>query len=200
MKAETKSKRRVTLSLVGLSTLDESEVESIPGAQPVPVPADSPVPSRVRLGSLGEPPAGPPTEAPANVNETIPDSWKPFIRTEAVTATIVGGKRSKATGKTTITLEGGARVLDHRSRGRRRGDRLQGNPDARHDHHDGGQRDRHAGGGDRCRVLKRTTRPCKWLEKGVCATRRDARGVVTTDSGLYEALGRARSARTGDGP
>ena len=35
MKCETKAKRRVTLSLVGLSTLDESEVESIPGAQPV---------------------------------------------------------------------------------------------------------------------------------------------------------------------
>jgi hypothetical protein len=37
MKCETKAKRRVTLSLVGLSTLDESEVESIPGAQPVAV-------------------------------------------------------------------------------------------------------------------------------------------------------------------
>lgn len=32
MKAETKAKRRVTLSIVGLGLLDESEVESIPGA------------------------------------------------------------------------------------------------------------------------------------------------------------------------
>ena len=32
MKCETKAKRRVTLSLVGLSTLDESEIDSIPGA------------------------------------------------------------------------------------------------------------------------------------------------------------------------
>ncbi len=32
MKAETKSKRRVTLSLCGLNMLDESEVETIPGA------------------------------------------------------------------------------------------------------------------------------------------------------------------------
>ena len=32
MKAETKSKRRVTLSLCGLGMTDESEVESIPGA------------------------------------------------------------------------------------------------------------------------------------------------------------------------
>jgi hypothetical protein len=33
MKCETKAKRRVTLSIVGLSMLDESEVETIPGAQ-----------------------------------------------------------------------------------------------------------------------------------------------------------------------
>lgn len=35
MKAVTKGKRRVTLSLCGLGMLDESEVETIPGAQPV---------------------------------------------------------------------------------------------------------------------------------------------------------------------
>lgn len=33
MKAETKAKRRVTLSIVGLGWMDESEVDSIPGAQ-----------------------------------------------------------------------------------------------------------------------------------------------------------------------
>ncbi|HLG99810.1 MAG TPA: hypothetical protein VKX49_26105 [Bryobacteraceae bacterium] len=33
MKAETKAKRRVTLSICGLGMLDESEVDSIPGAQ-----------------------------------------------------------------------------------------------------------------------------------------------------------------------
>lgn len=33
MKAETKAKRRVTLSVCGLGMLDETEVESIPGAQ-----------------------------------------------------------------------------------------------------------------------------------------------------------------------
>ena len=37
MKAETKSKRRVTLSICGLGWTDESEVESIPGAEPVAV-------------------------------------------------------------------------------------------------------------------------------------------------------------------
>lgn len=37
MKAETKAKRRVTLSISGLGWCDESEVESIPGAKTVPV-------------------------------------------------------------------------------------------------------------------------------------------------------------------
>lgn len=37
MKAETKAKRRVTLSICGLGMLDESEVDSIRGAQRVPV-------------------------------------------------------------------------------------------------------------------------------------------------------------------
>lgn len=37
MKAETKAKRRVTLSIVGLGWTDESEVDSIPGAQAVRV-------------------------------------------------------------------------------------------------------------------------------------------------------------------
>lgn len=39
MKAETKAKRRVTLSIVGLGWLDESEIESIPDARPVKVDA-----------------------------------------------------------------------------------------------------------------------------------------------------------------
>jgi hypothetical protein len=37
MKAETKSKRRVTLSICGLGLLDETEIESIPSARPVDV-------------------------------------------------------------------------------------------------------------------------------------------------------------------
>lgn len=38
MKAETKAKRRVTLSICGLGWTDETEVDSIPGAQPMPEP------------------------------------------------------------------------------------------------------------------------------------------------------------------
>lgn len=37
MKAETKAKRRVTLSIVGLGWTDETEIETIPGAHPVAV-------------------------------------------------------------------------------------------------------------------------------------------------------------------
>lgn len=41
MKAETKAKRRVTLSICGLGWTDESEVDSIPGAQRVSVNMDT---------------------------------------------------------------------------------------------------------------------------------------------------------------
>lgn len=44
LKAETKAKRRVTLSLCGLGMLDETEVESIPGAQVVEMPSLEPAP------------------------------------------------------------------------------------------------------------------------------------------------------------
>lgn len=42
MKAETKAKRRVTLSICGLGMLDETEVESIPAAHVAPAPASLP--------------------------------------------------------------------------------------------------------------------------------------------------------------
>jgi hypothetical protein len=43
MKAETKSKRRVTLSICGLGTLDETEIETIRGAEPVEFHDDRPM-------------------------------------------------------------------------------------------------------------------------------------------------------------
>jgi hypothetical protein len=118
MKAETKAKRRVTLSLVGLSTLDESEVESIPGAQPVPLvdhgrecsppplnksltPSPGPVAPNAAIADPGSVGAA---VAPANMNAPIPDAWQPFVQKTAVTGTITAGTRSKTTGKTTLTL------------------------------------------------------------------------------------------------
>jgi RecT family len=44
------------------------------------------------------------TTGPADLNQAVPDSWKPFIKTESQTGVIIAGKRSKSTGKTTITL------------------------------------------------------------------------------------------------
>lgn len=59
MKAETKAKRRATLSLCGLGWLDESEVDSIPGA--------------VRGETQPAPPAiSPPSPPPAPQTETRP--------------------------------------------------------------------------------------------------------------------------------
>lgn len=56
MKAVTKAKRRAILSLCGLGLLDETEVETIPGAQVVgPPPAAAPAPAF--------PPAAPPVAA-----------------------------------------------------------------------------------------------------------------------------------------
>lgn len=47
MKAITKAKRRVTLSMCGLGMLDETEIETIPDARPVPVePVGMPEPKK----------------------------------------------------------------------------------------------------------------------------------------------------------
>jgi hypothetical protein len=57
MKAETKAKRRVTLSIVGLGWLDETEVETIRDAQPIAVDQET--------GEIAEVPRLP---APAKIN------------------------------------------------------------------------------------------------------------------------------------
>lgn len=45
MKAETKAKRRVTLSISGLGMLDETEVETISDARPYVAPTPAPIPA-----------------------------------------------------------------------------------------------------------------------------------------------------------
>ena len=60
MKAETKAKRRVTLSVCGLGMLDENEVETIPDARPVPVEAAHAAPAPPALPPA--PPDEPATE------------------------------------------------------------------------------------------------------------------------------------------
>jgi hypothetical protein len=52
MKAITKAKRRVTLSICGLGFLDESEIDSIPGAQQIANPEDDAVMTEAEALSL----------------------------------------------------------------------------------------------------------------------------------------------------
>jgi hypothetical protein len=55
MKAETKAKRRATLAILGLGLLDETEVDSIPGAQTVePAPARPMIDLAVSLTAIEE--------------------------------------------------------------------------------------------------------------------------------------------------
>ena len=65
MKAETKAKRRVTLSIVGLGFLDESEAETIPNAQRVVVNETGEI---IEAKKLPEPPK--PAARPAPVKAT----------------------------------------------------------------------------------------------------------------------------------
>lgn len=58
MKAETKAKRRVTLSICGLGLLDETEVDSIPNAQPVNVQTGEEVHPALVSELLPNPPEG----------------------------------------------------------------------------------------------------------------------------------------------
>jgi hypothetical protein len=72
LKAVTKAKRRATLSLCGLGWLDETEIQSIPEAQPVQGPPIEALPSPSPGDSgapAGAPPAGAPPEAPPGPGE-----------------------------------------------------------------------------------------------------------------------------------
>jgi hypothetical protein len=61
MKAETKAKRRVTLSIAGLGWLDETEMETIPSARPVTVTEDGEIvePAPASNGRKPAPPVEP---------------------------------------------------------------------------------------------------------------------------------------------
>lgn len=76
MKAETKAKRRATLSLCGLGWLDESEVESIPGATVSPQPNSA----TVEIVEAVSPPAVPKT----------PKTEKPSVEAAAAAHGISG--------------------------------------------------------------------------------------------------------------
>lgn len=69
MKAVTKAKRRLTLSLCGLGWLDETEVETIPAAQPVIVDDSGTIVEQARIESKAV--------ANQNPNENTPAEQKP---------------------------------------------------------------------------------------------------------------------------
>ena len=65
MKCETKAKRRVTLSICGLGYLDETEVDSIPGAEKIQAPKVALVTTKPQVTtSLPPAPSGAPTNNP----------------------------------------------------------------------------------------------------------------------------------------
>jgi hypothetical protein len=81
MKAETKAKRRFTLSICGLGMLDETEVETIPGAVVEPAKVAETNISQAEPAVVSPPPkpaasATPPRPAPASV-QTKPPAAKP---------------------------------------------------------------------------------------------------------------------------
>lgn len=87
MKAETKAKRRVTLSICGLGILDESEVETVPGArqeQPPPRPARivSAPPHDPQTGEINDDAVVLPTPGAGAGN----DAWKSYAKLLAATA------------------------------------------------------------------------------------------------------------------
>jgi hypothetical protein len=73
MKAETKAKRRVTLSICGLGMLDENEIDAIPGAQVKPVE-----PIQVDAHVIEEKPAAPAPEP--MIEPTVEDLHEQFIK------------------------------------------------------------------------------------------------------------------------
>lgn len=79
MKCETKGKRRATLSLVGLGWLDESEVETIPGAKIEPVEPRPPAPTNGH-GTAPEP-AGPPPIPEGMTMAKIDQRWAELWQT-----------------------------------------------------------------------------------------------------------------------
>jgi hypothetical protein len=78
MKAETKAKRRVTLSICGLGLMDETEVETVPGARIVPGGESIPVlPTLAETAAETEPESGRqevPTSGPAT-DAAPADDW-----------------------------------------------------------------------------------------------------------------------------
>src|SRR5262245_16670681 len=96
MKAETKSKRRVTLSICGLGMLDESEVESLPVEALQPPESEDPRPTP-RLSTAVPAPEPPPTGDPL-----LPPGPVCIVRVESKPT------KNPSVVRTTVTFSDGA--------------------------------------------------------------------------------------------
>jgi len=117
MKAETKAKRRVTLSIVGLGWTDESEVDSIPGAQAVRVDPET--------GEILDAPARPAPAQPAPEEKESAEVTAKQLRLLAVLMGKVGLGREDArryvssligrevSSAKELTKEEASQVIDH---------------------------------------------------------------------------------------
>jgi hypothetical protein len=81
MKALTKAKRRVTLSICGLGWMDDSEIDAIPGAQRVSVDVETgeiieSIPSPATPAQLGAGESDPPSAADADTPVSWTEFWK----------------------------------------------------------------------------------------------------------------------------
>ena len=87
MKAETKAKRRVTLSIVGLGWLDESEIETVPSARRVSVDMGT---GEVQAAPALAAPASAASSAPTASDDDEPDYLSDAERQKKLRAFLVG--------------------------------------------------------------------------------------------------------------
>jgi len=120
MKAETKAKRRVTLSIVGLGWLDETETETIPGARFVE--ADAPLGAGDSPGAMADPEGDHAPSSPAGTDAAPADPawWAEYVAlrdelgpqsTGFIARSILGSTRGAAD-PTAWTPEEGTRVVE----------------------------------------------------------------------------------------
>jgi hypothetical protein len=96
MKCETKAKRRATLSICGLAMLDETEVDSIPGARAVPVEEvhTEPLPAARALPPAKVEPAAPAAEKPEPAAEGVErEVWT--VPPDAAVSVVANSKGTK---------------------------------------------------------------------------------------------------------
>lgn len=99
MKAETKSKRRVTLAICGLGMLDESEVADLPPGAALPPPEPAPAAAMGEYATVEAPPPG-----DEDLRRPVPEGYVTVLRIDSSPT-----KNDKVT-KYFVTLSNGVRA------------------------------------------------------------------------------------------